>query len=194
MIPQFTGEDLPDGGFSLLPGSKSFGARSDDNQKSFRRIMGIDPGFASTGWGVVDYFDNRFRYIAHGVIETSPKSEHGLRLGHIYNEVCRLTKLYSPTEASMEELFFAKNVSSAFAVAEARGVIQLCFFKANIPCKQFKPNTIKLSVTGTGNAGKELVQQNIRILLGMKDIPKPDHAADALAAAITAANFISSLN
>ena len=79
-------------------------------------------------------------------------------------------------------------------MAEARGVIQLCFFKANIPCKQFKPNTIKLSVTGTGNAGKELVQQNIRILLGMKDIPKPDHAADALAAAITAANFISSLN
>lgn len=153
--------------------------------------MGIDPGFASTGWGVIDCIDNRFRYIAHGVIETSPKSDHAFRLAHIYNEVCRLTKLFSPTEASMEELFFAKNVSSAFAVAEARGVIQLCFFNANVTCKQFKPNTIKLSVTGTGSAGKELVQQNIRILLGMKTVPKPDHAADALAAAITAANFFS---
>ena len=97
---------------------------------------------------------------------------------------------FRPTEAAMETLYFAKNVSSAMSVAEARGVVTLCLAQHCIPLGEYTPNIIKQSVTGVGSSGKAAVQEFVRLLLGMETVPKPDHAADALAAAITHINSV----
>ena len=158
-----------------------------------RRVLGIDPGLASTGFGIVEFDNNRMKMIAYGVIETKSEEPHGLRLVEIYNRLCAVISEYEPTESAMETLYFAKNVTSAMSVAEARGVVSLCLAQHCIPCGEYTPNQIKQSVTGTATADKKLVEKCVKLLLGLESEPKPDHAADALAGAITHLNFSSVL-
>jgi crossover junction endodeoxyribonuclease RuvC len=146
--------------------------------------IGIDPGIAAVGFGVVRTREGCLELVAHGCIQTESSVPTGKRLAHIFNEIKRLLQQYAPDVGGIEELYFFRNVSSAFPVAEARGVIRLAFEEANIELMQHTPNAIKKSVTGSARADKYQVQEMVRILLGMKEIPKPDHAADALAAAI----------
>ena len=158
-----------------------------------RRILGIDPGLASTGFGIIDFDNNRMKLVAYGVIETEASEKHSTRLLSIYNKLCAVIAEFTPTEAAMETLYFAKNISSAMAVAEARGVAELCLAQHCIPCGEYTPNQIKQSVTGTAAADKKLVERYVKLLLGLETEPKPDHAADALAGAITHLNFSSAL-
>lgn len=152
------------------------------------RVMGIDPGLANTGFGVVDVENNKLKFVSYGVIETSAEESHEIRLLAIYNRLCAVIEEFMPDVAEMETLYFARNTSSALAVAEAKGVISLCFAQKNIPLYAYTPNQIKYSVTGTKTADKETVQNCVKLLLKLKDIPKPDHASDALAGAITHIN------
>ena len=149
------------------------------------RVLGIDPGLASIGWAVVDYIDSRYRAADWGVIETAKELERGERLSLIYDQLQNVLDTYKPHEASMETLYFAKNVTNALFVAEARGVLTLCLERNKVALAEYSPNGIKKSVSGTAKADKALVQKYVALLLGLKEIPRPDHAADALAAAIT---------
>lgn len=173
--------------FSPIPGTVTTVPDSISNQKyrNICRVLGIDPGLASTGWGIVDFASSRYRLVAYGVIETEKNAPHGERLLAIYNRIYAVVNEYKPTLAGMESLFFSKNVTSAMGVSEARGVLSLCLAQNCVPLEDYTPNAIKQSVTGTGKADKALVQNYVKLLLGLSDVPKPDHAADALAAAIT---------
>jgi crossover junction endodeoxyribonuclease RuvC len=153
-----------------------------------RIVLGIDPGLASTGWGIVSMKANRLNYIMHGVISTSSKTPHQQRLLAIFHEISGVINEYKPTEAGMETLYFAKNVTSAMGVAEARGVVTLALAMHGIELGEFTPHGIKQAVVGVARAEKKQVQESVRMLLGLNEIPKPDHAADALAAAITRLN------
>ena len=153
-----------------------------------RIVLGIDPGLASTGWGIVSMKGNRLHYVMHGVISTSPRTLHQERLLAIFHEISGVINEYKPTEAGMETLYFAKNVTSAMGVAEARGVVTLALALHGITLGEFTPHGIKQAVVGVARAEKKQVQESVRLLLGLTEIPKPDHAADALAAAITRLN------
>lgn len=155
-----------------------------------RLIIGIDPGLANTGYGVLSFSGNRFKMLSYGAITTEANSLHGYRLLHIYNELTSLLKEYRPTEAGIETLYFAKNVTSALSVSEARGVVMLALFSEHVvDVGEYTPNTIKKAVTGIAQATKDQVQEATRIFLGLEKKPKPNHAADALAAAIAKANI-----
>jgi len=153
------------------------------------RIIGVDPGLASTGWGVIESARGRLKYIAHGCIETTPDKLRGERLLYIYQSFMKVLKTYKPAKAAMENLYFGKNISSAMAVAEARGVLHMTLTGQAIPVLELTPNAIKKAVVGVTKAEKNQVQEMVRFLLGLSEIPEPDHAADALAAAICAANY-----
>ncbi|GHT59341.1 crossover junction endodeoxyribonuclease RuvC [Spirochaetia bacterium] len=153
-----------------------------------RRIIGVDPGLASTGWGVVDFSGNRLRYIAHGCIETKADRPRSERLFFIYQAIRQVLETYKPVESAIETLYFARNVSSAMAVAEARGVLCMALTQQGLPVMEITPNAIKQAVVGHGAADKKQIQEMIRIILGLESIPKPDHAADALGAAVCCAN------
>jgi crossover junction endodeoxyribonuclease RuvC len=155
------------------------------SNKTGRCVIGIDPGLASTGYGIVKSQSNRLIYVAHGVIETSPRLLHQERLLIIFNALNAVIEQYEPDEAGMETLYFAKNISSAMGVAEARGVVTLCLALRGIQLGEYTPHGIKQAVVGTARADKKQVQESVRLLLGMIEIPGPDHAADALAAALT---------
>ncbi len=146
--------------------------------------MGIDPGLASLGWGVLEARDGRIRHLGHGIIKTDKDEEMSDRLLSIALAIELLITEWKPSTVGMENLFFWKNVSSAFPVAEARGAIRLTFARSGIEVVDFSPTVIKQSVVGTSRADKSQVQEMVRLLLGLPDIPRPDHAADALAAAI----------
>ena len=152
------------------------------------RIIGIDPGLASTGWGVIDSSRNKLHYIAHGCIETPSTERRGERLLFIYKSLLKVLKTYKPVKASIENLFFSRNASSAMGVAEARGVLFLGLENQGIPVLELTPNAIKKGVVGVTKADKKQVQEMVRLILGLKEIPKPDHAADALAAAMCTAH------
>lgn len=153
-----------------------------------RRVLGIDPGLANTGWGVIDWNGSKFTLVKYGVIETAASEVHGTRLLSIYNGLCAVIDEFRPAEAAMETLYFAKNQTSAMAVAEARGVVSLCLAQHCVPLGEYTPNQIKRAVTGSGAADKELVERYVQLLLGLPMPPQPDHAADALAGAITHIN------
>jgi crossover junction endodeoxyribonuclease RuvC len=155
---------------------------------SSRRIIGIDPGLASTGWGVVDCKGGKLRYIDHGSIETKAGRPQAERLFSVMESLRSILDTYQPTEAAVETLYFGRNVSSAIPVAEARGVIFAALAERGLPVTEFRPNAIKQGVTGVSGADKKQVQEMIRIIFGLPEIPKPDHAADALGAAVCAAN------
>ena len=152
------------------------------------RIIGVDPGLASTGWGVVEFSKNHLLYIAHGCIETGAEESKGERLHIIHSSFMKVLKTYKPREAAIENLYFGKNISSAMSVAEARGVLLLALTSRGLPVRELTPNAIKKSVVGVTRADKSQIQEMVRLILGLKEIPKPDHAADALGAAISAAH------
>ena len=151
-----------------------------------RRILGVDPGLASTGWGLVEFSGGRLQYIAHGCIETQPDLPRGERLFFIYRSFLKILEDHRPLEAAMEKLYFGKNISSAMSVAEARGVLYMAMTQHGLPVLELTPNAIKKAIVGVVKAEKNQVQEMVRFLLGLTEIPKPDHAADALGAAICA--------
>ena len=153
-----------------------------------RRIIGIDPGLASTGWGLVDYRGGKINYIDHGSIETKADRPRAERLFFILETFRSILDRYRPTESAIETLYFGRNVSSAIPVAEARGVVSVAIAERGLPVREFTPNAIKQGVAGVASADKKQIQEMVRIILGLAEIPRPDHAADALAAAICAAH------
>ena len=151
------------------------------------RIIGVDPGLASTGWGVIESFRGKLKYIAHGCIETKAGLSRGERLAFIHKSFLKILKNYAPESAAMENLYFGKNISSAMAVAEARGVLLMTLCSKGLPVLELTPNAIKQAVVGVSRADKKQIQEMVRLILALEEIPKPDHAADALGAAICAA-------
>jgi crossover junction endodeoxyribonuclease RuvC len=152
------------------------------------RILGIDPGLACTGWGVLENSGGSVLYVDHGVIKTEAHCPRAERLFFIMQSVRSIIDKYSPSAAAMETLYFGRNVTSAIPVAEALGVISAAIAERGIPIHEFAPNAIKLGVTGSAGADKKQVQEMVKIILSLDKIPKPDHAADALGAAICAAH------
>ena len=142
------------------------------------------PGIANTGYGVIKVESSTFTPLGFGCIQTSPKDESTQRLKAIYDELIQLADEYQPEFFALEDLFFSKNVSSAFAVGEARGVIKLVAANTDRRLYNYQPVEVKQAVVGYGKAPKRQVQEMVKLLLRLKEIPRPDHAADALAVAI----------
>ena len=155
------------------------------------RVLGIDPGLANTGWGIIDADGSRLRHVSHGSITTSPKQLNGRRLLAIRLEILDIIQKYEPEIAGIESIYFAKNQTSAIPVAQAMGVVLVTCEEQNLRVEAFSPPMIKQAVAGVGRADKAQMQELLRLILGLKDTPKPDHAADALAAAICRYNNLS---
>ena len=149
------------------------------------RVLGIDPGYAIVGWGVVEYISNRFAPIGYGAVITEKDTPFEQRLVEIYESVFDICKRYQPEALSIEKLFYQHNQTTVIGVAEARGVILLAAAQAGLPIYEYTPMQVKQAVTGYGKAVKKQVQEMTRILLHLPAIPKPDDTADALAMAIT---------
>ena len=149
------------------------------------RILGIDPGYATVGYGVVDIQGGRYHSVEHGAIVTRPEDDFPRRLEIIVDAAYSVMQKYRPQALSLEKLFFANNKAAAIGVAEARGVILLAARKAGVPVYEYTPMQVKQAVTGYGGAQKPQVQEMVRRLLCLQSVPKPDDTADALAMAIT---------
>jgi crossover junction endodeoxyribonuclease RuvC len=149
------------------------------------RIIGIDPGTGILGFGVIDVVGTKITMVDAGVITTPPHTPHDERLEDIYDGLTEIVKNTKPDAYSVEKLFFTKNVTTAMTVAEARGVALLVARQHKIPIADYTPPQIKQTITGYGKADKKQVQEMVRLQLGLKEVPKPDDCADALAAAIT---------
>jgi crossover junction endodeoxyribonuclease RuvC len=149
------------------------------------RIIGIDPGTGILGFGVIEVIKGKPQLVDGGVIRTPVKEDDAVRLLTIYDELTYIIKDTNPTEMAVEKLFFAKNVTTAITVAQARGVVLLTGMQAGLKIAEYTPLQIKQSLTGYGRAEKKQIQEMVRVILGLKEIPKPDDCADALAAAIT---------
>lgn len=151
--------------------------------------LGIDPGTATTGYGLVRLSrDGELVAVSFGIISTPKESSAPARLEMLYKELRALLKKYKPDTAAVEKLFFARNVTTAIAVGQARGVVMLSLQQAGIEPFEYTPKEVKQAVAGYGNADKRQVQEMVRALLQLDSIPKPDDAADALAIAITHLN------
>ena len=148
------------------------------------RILGIDPGYAIVGWGVVDYEKNHFTPVDYGAVLTAAKTPFEQRLECIYDDVTAIIDRYRPQALSIEKLFFNTNAKTAIDVSQARGVILLAAVKAEVPVFEYTPLQVKQSVVGYGRAEKQQVQEMTRILLNLQKVPKPDDTADSLALAI----------
>lgn len=152
------------------------------------RILGIDPGTGILGFGVIDIVaDGSFKLVDAGVIRTPVKEDDAVRLMTIFEELQDIITQNKPTVMSVEKLFFSKNVTTAMTVSQARGVVLLLGQQHNMQLYEYNPMEIKLAITGYGKADKKQMQEMVRTILKLKEIPKPDDAADALAAAITCA-------
>jgi len=151
-------------------------------------ILGIDPGTATTGFGVIDWRNGKPKFIGAGVISTTPDAEMPERLLTIQTEFTQLLKEFSPDEFAIELLYFAANVTTAMSVSQARGVIMAAAAKAKLRCHEYTPLQVKQAITGYGRAEKKQMQEMVKTLLGLSETPKPDDAADALAIAITHAH------
>lgn len=149
------------------------------------RILGIDPGFGRTGWGVIEKINGEWRAVDWGCIETSVKELFVDRLVELHQELKKLIKKYHPTRAAVEDLFFAANAKTAMKVGQARGVVLLTLIEAGIPVDEFTPLQVKQAMTGYGRAEKGQVQKMLRMFLKIKKRIAPDDAADALATALT---------
>jgi crossover junction endodeoxyribonuclease RuvC len=151
--------------------------------------LGIDPGIATTGYGLVRLTrDGELAAVSFGIISTPKDSSAPARLEILFDQLNALLKKYKPDTAAVEKLFFQSNVKTALSVGQARGVIMLCLQKAGIKPFEYTPNEVKQAVAGYGGADKRQVQDMVRALLQLDSIPKPDDAADALAIAITHLN------
>jgi crossover junction endodeoxyribonuclease RuvC len=147
-------------------------------------VLGIDPGFANTGYGVVARRRGRPVALDGGVIETSPDLAPERRLAEIHAAVEALLDEHEPEAVALEELYFGQNARSAFAVGQARGVVMLAAGRRGLPCEGYTPQQVKGAVCGNGRAAKDQVARMVAALLGLPEPPSPDHAADALAVAI----------
>ena len=148
------------------------------------RIIGIDPGYAIVGYGLVDYAGNHFRTVDYGAVTTEAGLAFERRLESVYDGLAAVLEQYKPDAMAVEKLFFTTNQKTAIDVAQARGVIQLCAIKHSVELFEYTPLQVKQSVTGYGKADKNQVQQMTKMLLGLESVPKPDDTADALAIAI----------
>ncbi len=155
------------------------------------RILGIDPGVAIVGYGVIEYDKNNFKVIDYGKITTPAKTPLPKRLKMVYDSMTELIDTYKPDVVAMEELFFNTNVTTAIAVGHARGVLVLAAENAKTTLAEYTPLQIKQAVTGYGRADKNQVQQMVKMFLGLTEVPKPDDTADALAVAICHAHSAS---
>lgn len=154
------------------------------------RIIGFDPGLADTGYGVIETDGNRVVCLDYGSIKTPAKTDLPSRLLTISKEITKLIKKYNPERIGIEQLFFSKNVKTAMAVGQARGVILLAIAHTSIPIFEFTPNQVKQAVSAYGSASKDQIQRMVKMILNLKEIPKPDDAADALAIAICASGNV----
>ncbi len=148
-------------------------------------ILGIDPGTATMGWGVVRQEGSRLRYVQHGAITTPSNWTMPRRLGRLFDGVTQLVEGYGPDTVAVEELFFNTNVTTAISVGQARGVALLAAYRAGIEVSEYTPLQVKQTITSYGRADKRQVQEMVRALLNLREIPRPDDAADGLAIAIT---------
>lgn len=149
------------------------------------RVLGIDPGYAIVGWGVVEYAGNRFAPIAYGAVCTDKDTPFEQRLIEIYDGIKDICTRYQPEALSIEKLYYQHNQTTVIGVAEARGVILLAAAQCGVPIYEYTPMQVKQAVTGYGKAVKKQVQEMTRVLLHLPAVPKPDDTADALAMAIT---------
>lgn len=152
------------------------------------RIIGIDPGYAIMGVGIVDYKGSRFTPVYYDSILTEAHTPNEDRLMKLYDELSGIIAEYRPDAASVEELFYNTNATTAIMVGEARGMALLACAKAGIPISEYTPLQIKSALTGYGRADKKQVQTMVKMILGLSEVPKPDDTADALAAAICHGN------
>ena len=157
------------------------------------RILGIDPGYAIVGYGILDYSANRFEVVGFGAITTAADMSFTKRLEVIYNDMCRILDLYKPDEMGIEKLFFNTNQKTGIDVAQARGVTILPAIQRNIPIYEYTPLQVKSSIVGYGRAEKKQVIDMVKRILRMKTAPKPGDAADAVAIALCHARSASSL-
>ena len=149
------------------------------------RILGIDPGTGITGFGVIDVKDGKYKLVDAGVIRTKAHTPQQERLEIIHDGIKELIGDHKPQIMSIEKLFFTNNITTAMTVSEARGVVLLCAQQAEMQMYEYTPLQIKQSITGYGKADKQQVQEMVRVLMNLKEVPKPDDCADAIAAAIT---------
>jgi len=149
-------------------------------------VLGIDPGTATTGFGFVrELPDGSLEMVEYGIISTPKEAAAHQRLVQLYDEMNQIIERHHPVSAAVEKLFFQRNISTAIAVGQARGVVMLSIAQAGLDVAEYTPNEVKQAVAGYGSADKKQVQEMVRVLLSMPSIPKPDDAADALAIAIT---------
>ena len=153
-------------------------------------ILGIDPGLATMGWGAISYDGVKPQILDYGALITPPDMPMPQRLMSLYDGVEELCRRFDPDDIAMEELFFCKNVTTAIAVGEARGAALVAMRKHTNNLFEYTPMQIKQAVTGYGKADKKQVQQMVKLLLNLPEIPRPDDAADGLAIAITHAHYM----
>ena len=153
-------------------------------EREARTILGIDPGLANTGWGIVSQCGPRLSCVAYGCVSTSKEAPLAQRLRKIHEQMGAVVARFEPSCVGIETVWFGVNVQSAFATGQARGAVLVACAERDLEVLEFSPSQIKLAVVGTGSADKEQVQYMVRQLLSLEDVPRPDHAADALAAAI----------
>jgi len=151
-------------------------------------VLGIDPGTAATGYGIVERSGSKLRVIDYGCLETLSTQTLPVRLLEIHRAVTELIVTHKPAQIGVERLFFNRNVQTAFAVGQARGVVLLAAAEHGLPVFEYGPHEVKLAVTGYGRADKMQVQRMVQMVLGMAILPRPDDAADALAVAICVAH------
>jgi len=152
------------------------------------RIIGIDPGTATVGFGIIDAQGNKAACVDVGIISTTKADHDARRLHHIYVEIQKLFRKYRPQVLALEKIFFSKNIKTAMSVAQARGIILLAAEEAGLKIIECSPQDVKMAVTGYGQADKKQVQKMVKTLLKLEAIPTPDDAADALAAALAVIN------
>ncbi len=154
------------------------------------RIIGIDPGTGILGFGIIEASKGKAQLVDGGVIRTPVKEDDAVRLQTIYDELTNIIADTKPAEMAVEKLFFAQNVTTAMTVAQARGVVLLCGMQAGLKIAEYTPLQIKQALTGYGRADKKQIQEMVRIILQLKEVPKPDDCADAIACALTHAQTI----
>jgi crossover junction endodeoxyribonuclease RuvC len=148
------------------------------------RILGIDPGYATVGYGIVDYDKAQFEVVGYGAITTKADLPFEHRLNEIYDDMCQLLQTYKPQAVAVEKIFFTTNQKTGIDVSQARGIILLAAVKNGVTIAEYTPTQVKQSVTGYGKAVKSQVQEMIKRILNLSAVPKPDDTADALAIAI----------
>lgn len=160
------------------------------SQRAHKKILGIDPGFADTGFGIISQQNNKFEVLDYGSIKTAAKQKFPKRIAYIYQQVNSLIKKYRPDYIAVEKLFFHTNVTTAINVGQARGVVLLAAEEYKIPIYEYTPLQVKQALTGYGAADKKQLGQMVKSILNLDKIPRPDDASDALAVAICCFNSL----